>query len=114
MHFGEGEEQRGEALAAGDDAELGRLLDAVGGVQTRVGEADDLGPGGLRLQEERGNRCSPADGAPHPDLATGFDELGGLFLQRIAESVVGGQEIPAVAALGHQRPPVPTASAWVS
>jgi len=32
VHFGEGEEQRGEALAAGDDAELGGLLDAVGGV----------------------------------------------------------------------------------
>jgi len=38
------------------------------------------------------------------DLATiGFDELGGLFLQRVAEGVVGGEEIPAVAALGHQR-----------
>ena len=36
------------------DAELGRLLDRVDGVAAGVGEADHLGAGGLRLQQEGG------------------------------------------------------------
>ena len=53
VHVGEEDEQAGEVLPALDDAELRRLLDGVGGVAARVGEADDLGLGGLRLQQER-------------------------------------------------------------
>jgi hypothetical protein len=104
VHFGEGKEQRGEALAAGDDAELGGLLDAVGGVQASVGQADDLGAGGLRLQEERrviGARQRMAYRALD-FAALGFDELASLLFQRVAEGVVGGEEIPAVATLGNQ------------
>jgi len=43
VHFGQSEEQGRHALAAGDDAELRRLLDRVAGVETGIGEADDLG-----------------------------------------------------------------------
>ena len=45
-------QQAGEALAAFDDAELGRLLDRVDGVAAGIGEPDHLGFGRLRLQQE--------------------------------------------------------------
>ena len=54
VHVGDEDEQAGELLAALDDAELGGLLDRVDGVAAGVGEADDLGLGGLRLQQEGG------------------------------------------------------------
>src|SRR5690606_6504672 len=38
------------------------------------------------------------------DLAAlGFAGLAGLLFQRIAEGIVGGEEVPAVATLGYQR-----------
>ena len=77
VDLGEGEEQRGELLAALDDAELGGALDRVRGVEAGVGEADDLGARGLRLEEEGGEVGGGervADGAE--DLAAGgLDEL---------------------------------------
>ena len=44
MHVVDEQQQRGELLAASDDAELGRLLDRVGGVAAGIGKADDLAP----------------------------------------------------------------------
>ena len=52
MHVVDEQQQRRELLAAGDDAEFGGLLDRVGGVAAGIGEADDLGLGRLRLQQE--------------------------------------------------------------
>ena len=54
MHVVDEQQQRGELLAACDDAEFGRLLDRVGGVAAGIGKADDLRLRGLRLQQERG------------------------------------------------------------
>src|SRR5262249_52772859 len=45
-------------LPAADDAEFGGLLDGVGGVGAGIGEADDLGFRGLRLQQEGGEILS--------------------------------------------------------
>ena len=40
-------------LPAGGDAEFGALLDRVDGVAAGIGEPDDLGLRGLRLQQKR-------------------------------------------------------------
>ena len=52
MHVGDEHHDRSQVLAAGDDAELGGLLDRVDGVAAAVGEPDDLGLGGLGLKQE--------------------------------------------------------------
>ena len=116
VHFGQRQQKAGELLAAGDDAEFGRLLDRVGGIEAGIGKADDLRFRALRLQQERGEVRrvqGDADRAEHL-AAIGLDDLAGVLFQRIAESVVGGQEKPGIAAGFTSAPPVPTASAWVS
>ena len=104
MHFGQGKQQGREPLAALHDAEFGGLFDGVGGVQPGIGEANDLCARGLRLQKERriiGGGQRMAHGALH-GAAVSLDEIAGLFLQRIAEGIIRGQEEPAIAALTHQ------------
>ena len=54
VNVGDEQQHARELLAAIDDAELRRLLDRVGGVAAGIGEADDLGLGALRLQQEGG------------------------------------------------------------
>ncbi len=49
VHFGQREQESCKTLPAGDDAEFRRLLDGVGRVEARIGKADDLGAGCLRL-----------------------------------------------------------------
>src|SRR5690606_12041021 len=100
MDFGEREEQRGEALATLDDAELGSLLDGVRGIEAGIGKADHLCAGRLGLQQEgrevgAGERMAngAGDGA-----AIRLYEVAGLLLERITEGIVGGEEEPAVAA----------------
>src|SRR3546814_2153367 len=81
-------------LARRHDAELGCLLDGVDGVAAGIGEADYLGAGGLRLQQERGE-VAGAERMPHgtQHLATcRLDHGCGIALQRVAEGVVGCQE----------------------
>ena len=105
MHLGQREQQSGEALAAGHDAEIGGLLDRVRRVEAGVGQADDLGARRLRLQQE-GGIVGRAERVAHraEHLAPLFlHEIGGLLLQRMAEGVVDGDEVPAIAALGDQR-----------
>src|SRR5205823_15106330 len=53
MHVVDEQQKRGKLLAARDNAELGGLLDGVGGVAAGVGEPNDLGFRRLRLQQER-------------------------------------------------------------
>ena len=43
MNVGDEHQHARELLPAGDDAELRRLLDRVGGVAAGIGEPDDLG-----------------------------------------------------------------------
>ena len=105
VDVGDEQQQAGQALAALGDPELGRLLDRVLGVQTGRRQPDDLGARRLRLKQERGIVVvvqRMADGPQHL-AARGLDGLGGVFLKRIAEGVVGGQEEPAVAAGLHDR-----------
>ena len=52
MNVGQKDQQASQVLAPFGDAELGCLLDRVDGVATGIGQTDDLGFGGLRLQQE--------------------------------------------------------------
>jgi hypothetical protein len=101
VDFGKREEQRRQMLAALGNAEFGRLLDGVRGIEAGIGKADHLGAGGLRLQQEGREVLARQRMADRADdlAAIGLDEIARLLLQRIAEGIVGGQEEPAVAAL---------------
>ena len=103
VHVGEEHEEAGEVLAALDDAELRPLLDGVGGVAARVGQPDDLGLGGLRLQQER-REVLGVEGMAHlaQHLAAALEHHGlGVALERVPEGVVRGEEEPRVAARLH-------------
>ena len=102
--------ERGNAVHAEDQPdqllllrqpELGRLLDRGDGVIAGIGDADDIGAGGLRLQQEGGvvgGAERMAHGAEH-FAAGGLDAFHRLLLQIVAEGVIGGQEEPFLAAL---------------
>ena len=84
-----------------DDAELGGLLDRVDRVAAGVGEADDLGARGLRLQQEGGEvggrervRCTEPTHLAAGSSTTAWCRRS----QGMAEGVVGGEEEPGVAA----------------
>ena len=98
MHVGDEDEQPGKCLAGLGDTEFGGLLDGVDGVATGVGQPDHVCARGLGLQQERGEIGAGegvTDGADH--RATGFlNHLGGIGFERMAEGVVGGQEIPVL------------------
>src|SRR5207248_4933366 len=98
-------EQSREILTPMGDAKLGCLLDRVDGVASGIGEADNLCLGRLRLQQERrevGAGKWVADAAY--DLAPIFlHHGGGVALQRMTESVIGGEKEPAIAARLHDR-----------
>src|SRR6185437_192382 len=97
------DEQRREPLSARGNAEFVRRLDRVDLVGARIGEADDLRLRRLSLQQVRAEIAGAermADRAQH--LASGrLDEARGVALQRIAEGVVDGEEVPSLAALLH-------------
>ena len=52
MNVGQKHQQASQCLPAFDNAKLISLFDGVGGVATRIGQANDFGFGGLRLQQE--------------------------------------------------------------
>ena len=113
MHIGDEHEQAGEVLSAGDDAELGRLLDGVRRIGPGVGESDDLGARGLRLQQERREvlrREQVAHGAEHL-AAVLLHHRRRVALERMAEGIVGGEEEPRIAASLHHGGAVPLAGA---
>src|SRR5579871_3354897 len=60
VNVGDKEQERCKFLPACGDAEFGRLLDRVGRIGAGIGKADNLGLGGLRLQQE-GGEISGAD-----------------------------------------------------
>jgi hypothetical protein len=85
---------------APEQAELGRLLDAVGQVPAGVGEGQHLRAAALRLQEE-GGEVGGVQRVPHrarhPPAARG-DHGAGVALEGVAERVVHGEEEPALPA----------------
>ncbi len=100
VHVADEHQHRGQLHLLGQ-AELDRLLDAVDRVRPGIRQAEDLRAGCLRLQQERrevGRRRERiARLAEH--LAAGFlDEAPGVARELLAEHVVGGDEIPAIAA----------------
>ena len=100
MHVGQEDQQTGELLAALDDAEFGRLLDRVDRVAAGIGETDDLGARGLRLQQI-GREIRRVQRMPHlaQHLAAVFlDDGGGVALQRMPERIIDGDKEPGVAA----------------
>ena len=100
VDVGDEDQQPGELLAALDDAEFRRLLDRVDRVATGIGEADDLGLRGLRLEQVGGEIRGVErhlDRAQHL-AAAGGDDRGGVAFERVAEGVIGGDEEPGIAA----------------
>ena len=82
------------------DAELVGRLDAVDCVAASVGQTQDLRLAALRLQQERrevARRQRVLDRADDTS-AGGLHDVGGVVLQLRAEGVVGGQEVPGLAA----------------
>ena len=98
MHIGQEHQQAGHPHL---DAEFLDLLDGVDGVRTGIGQAQHLGAGCLRLDQE-GREIGRAGerGANRADhlAAGGLDELADIALQRMAEGIVGGDKKPAIAA----------------
>ena len=81
-HVGQKHQHASKLLAAGDNAELGCLLDRVGGVAAGVGQPNDLGLRILRLQQEGGEVGivqGMFDAAEHL-AAIGGDHRGGVAL----------------------------------
>ena len=95
VHIGDEHEKASQRLL-GRHAELGSLFDGVDGVATGVGQTDDLGTGGLGLEQERRKiraRERVAYGAHH--FATiGLDHGAGVFFQSVAKGIVCRQEEP--------------------
>ena len=73
----------------------------VDGVAAGICQPDHLGFRSLRLQQERGE-IRRVERMPHgaQHLAAGLQHhIGGVLFEILAESVVGGQEVPAIKAL---------------
>jgi hypothetical protein len=94
------EDQQAGGLHGLVDAEFLGRLDRVDGVAARVGQAQDLRLGVLRLQQERREvRCVQRMAhRAHHGAALLLHDLGGVGFERMAEGVVGRQEEPALAA----------------
>lgn len=105
VNFSRRQQKTSELLPPLDDTELRRLLERVGGVETGVGEPDDLRFRALRLQQERGEVGGVQRNAnrAHDLAALLGDEVAGVFFKRMAERVIGGHEEPCIAAGLHQR-----------
>src|SRR4029077_18933161 len=97
-NVGRENQKAGEFLPAFYDSEFGALLDRVDGVTAGIGEANDLGLGSLRLQQERREVVGVdrmTDLAQHLAAVLEHDGLG-IALQRMTESIVGGEEEPGI------------------
>src|SRR5690606_34096002 len=96
VDIGDEHQEAGKFLAARYDAELRGLLDRVDGVAAGIGKTDDLGLGGLRLQQERGEigGVERMANATHHLAAEFGESLSGVTLQRRAERIVGREEEP--------------------
>mmetsp|Transcript_57663 Transcript_57663/g.135758 ORF Transcript_57663/g.135758 Transcript_57663/m.135758 type:complete len:322 (+) Transcript_57663:950-1915(+) len=98
VHIVDEHQQAGQLHALGD-AELVGGLDRVDGVATGIGQAEYLRARALGLQQKAGEVAGVErvlDAALDRAAGLGDDGLG-VGLQGLAEGVVGGQEIPALA-----------------
>jgi hypothetical protein len=104
VHVRDVHEQRGDFLPHPGEAEFGRLLQRIGGVAAGGCKRDDLGAGGLRLQQEGGEIRSVERRTQRAEhLATVLPhDLGRLRFQEVTERVVGGYEEPGIELLFHQ------------
>ena len=104
VDVGQEQQQTGQTLATLGDAEFRRLLDGVDGIAAGIGHADHLVARALSLQQERrevGVRERHLHAAH--DLAAGAEHrIGGVAFQRVAEGIVGGEEVPLLRALADQ------------
>ncbi|OIQ87166.1 hypothetical protein GALL_309930 [mine drainage metagenome] len=98
VDVGDEQQQTGQFHGLGH-AELIGLLDGVIRIAPGVGQAENLGLGGLRLQQIRRKiGCAQRrQDLPHHLAAIGIDHLGRLAFQGLAEGVIGREEIPALA-----------------
>jgi hypothetical protein len=105
MNIRDIDDQADDFLTGASKVELLGLLDAIEEIPARESESNNLGAGGLRLQQGGGEIRSAQR---HGDLT---DYLGALLFhdgrrvvhQRLAESVVGADEEPAIAAVINDR-----------
>src|SRR6185312_3673201 len=104
MDVGDVERKGRELRAFRGQAELGRLLHRVDGVGAAIGERHDLGARGLRLQQV-GGEVAGVERVLHraKHLAAGIaDRALGIALHGRAKGEIGGDEEPAVIALGDE------------
>ena len=96
------ENERGHLLL---EAEFGRLLQRLDEIAARIGEADDIGARGLRLQQEgREIRRVERMARRAQNLAAGRDHrIGAIALEILAEGIIGRDEVPGLRALAGQR-----------
>src|SRR5690606_22955667 len=94
------EHQQARQVHARRHAEFASRLHRVDEVAAGIGQTQNLGSGGLRLQHV-GGEVGGAQRCPHvvdDASARRLDDVGGVALQGMAEGVVGGQEEPVLAA----------------
>ncbi len=101
--IGDLEQQGHQRLVILSQIEFRRLLDRVLGIASGIGEADDLGLGALRLQQE-GRKIvgveRRAHCAQHVPAAL-LDDGRGVALERMTEGVIRGDEEPGIRAALH-------------
>ena len=104
MHVADEHQQPGQAHL---QPELLGLLDGVDRVRPGIGDAQHFRAGRLRLQQQRGEiggaRKRIGQIAQHL-AARRRHEAGGIALQRMAERVIRGDEIPGIPARLHHCP----------
>ena len=98
-NVGDIEDEAGKALLRAK-TEFMRLLDAIVEVSARIGEADGVGAGILRLQNE-GREVGGVERMAHRAqhlAARRLNRGGAIGFEVLAEGVVGGDEEPALSA----------------
>ena len=96
VHVRQEHQQRCNPLVLAVHAKLPCRLDGIDRVLRAVGQANDLGLGVLRLQHE-GRKIARIERVAHAAqyrTALGLDHVRGVFFQRVAKSVVDGEEVP--------------------
>ena len=105
MHIGQEHQQAGKLDAATHNAEFGGLLDAVDGVTTRIGKANDLGARCLRLHQEGREIGRAREGCAYlaQHAPTGVaHKITRVAFKRVTKGVIRRDEEPAIATSAHR------------